>query len=54
MKQEVISKKLYRCPECGLHYENRALAAACEEFCSQHHACNMEIAKQAIENQPKA
>ena len=45
-----IEEKLYKCPECGLHYKDKKQAEKCEAWCKEHHSCNLEITKQAIEN----
>lgn len=39
----------FECSECGLHYSDKTVAEACEKFCSQHQACNMEITQQSVE-----
>lgn len=41
---------LYKCEECGLHYEKEDIAKDCEKFCRENHACNLEIIKNAVEN----
>ncbi len=41
---------LYKCPECGLHYESKDQTKKCEAWCKEHHSCNLEITSQAIEN----
>ncbi len=41
--------KLYRCPECGLHYQNQKIAKQCEAFCKEYNACNLEITQFSIE-----
>jgi hypothetical protein len=41
--------KLYQCPECGLHYEEEAIAKACEAFCKENKACSLEITKLSVE-----
>ena len=43
-------EKVYKCPECGLHYENKDQAKKCEEWCKEHHSCNLEIISDAVEN----
>ncbi len=40
----------FRCPACGLNYEDQAMAEACNDFCTSHKACSIEITKHAIEN----
>jgi len=47
---EQMDKKLYQCPECGLHYENEADVKLCEEWRRTHHSCNLEITAKAVEN----
>ncbi|OGL30605.1 hypothetical protein A3D14_03310 [Candidatus Saccharibacteria bacterium RIFCSPHIGHO2_02_FULL_47_12] len=44
-----LSKNLYRCPECGLHYENEEIAKQCEAWCSEHKSCNLEITRFSVE-----
>lgn len=43
-------KKVYQCPECGLHYEDEEIARQCEAWCREHKSCNLEITKFAVEN----
>lgn len=47
-------KELYRCEECGFHYQDKALAEKCEVWCKEHKSCNIEITSHAEENKPKA
>lgn len=46
-----MSKELYQCPECGLHYRDKKRMQQCQEFCSANHACNLEITKYSVEEQ---
>lgn len=46
----ITNKKVHRCQECGLHYEDKKQAEKCEAWCREHRACNLEIISQAIEN----
>ena len=39
-----------RCPECGLHYEDKKQAEKCETWCKEHHSCSLEITSHAVEN----
>jgi predicted DNA binding CopG/RHH family protein len=48
MKDE---KKLYRCPECLLHYTDEDTAVECEEWCSKNKSCNLEITEHSVEAQ---
>ena len=41
-------KKLFKCSECGFIYANKEIANKCEDFCTKHGACSLEITKQAI------
>lgn len=45
-----VEKELHKCPECGLHYEDKAWTKKCEAWCEEHHSCNLEITSHAIEN----
>ncbi len=44
-------KELHECPECGLHYRDVEQARKCEEWCREHHSCNLEITKGAVEHE---
>lgn len=44
------SPKLYRCPECGLHYRNEQTAEKCRQWCKEYKSCNLEITQHAEEN----
>lgn len=39
---------LYQCPECGFGYAEEELAKQCETWCKEHHSCNIEITKHAV------
>ncbi|NIQ06016.1 MAG: hypothetical protein GWO20_09915 [Candidatus Korarchaeota archaeon] len=39
----------FSCEECGFTYETEELARKCEQWCSEHNSCNMEITSHAIE-----
>ena len=43
------NKTLYLCEECGFAYEDKEWAQKCEDWCYEHHSCNMEITKHAVE-----
>jgi len=51
MVKEVKKEGLtfYICEECGLAYKERIWAEKCEKFCSEHHACSLEITSHAVE-----
>jgi hypothetical protein len=47
---EVNLDKLYHtCEVCGLHYEEKLWARKCEDYCTKHNACSIEITSHAIE-----
>ena len=46
-------EKLYKCPECGLHYESEDQTKKCEAWCKEHKSCNLEIISLAVENNYK-
>jgi len=50
MVKEIIveNKKVFVCEECGLGYLDASLAKNCEEYCSKHRACSLEIIKNAV------
>jgi hypothetical protein len=37
--------KLYKCPECKLHYKDKETAIHCRAWCSKYKSCNLEITK---------
>jgi YHS domain-containing protein len=39
----------YQCSICKLHYKDEILADRCNEWCSTHKSCNLEIAWHSIE-----
>src|SRR5574337_1367852 len=43
--QKAADKKLYQCPECGLHYKDKKTADKCAAWCSKYKSCNLEITK---------
>lgn len=45
-----MSKVVYKCPECGLHYEDKETAKKCEKWCSENKSCNLEITQYSVEN----
>ncbi len=48
VKQKIRDGTLfYECEECHLLYEEKIWAERCEDFCSTHHACSLEITKHA-------
>lgn len=42
-------EKVFTCPECGLSYKDAAWAKKCAAWCMEHHSCNLEITKYAVE-----
>ena len=45
-----VENGLYKCPECGLHYEDKEQSEKSKTWCKEHKSCNLEITSQAIEN----
>ncbi len=41
-------KEIFICEICRLGYEDEKTAEACQNFCSIHHACSLEITRKAI------
>ena len=50
MVKFIEDKNLYQCEECGMYYTDKAMAEKCEAWCREHHTCNIEIIKHAVEN----
>jgi hypothetical protein len=50
----MIESVTYQCQECSLHYREKSWAQACEAFCRRNHACSLDIAKHAIENEVRS
>ena len=48
-EKEHNGKVYYKCEECDMYYETFELAERCEKYCSERHACNMELIKYAVE-----
>ncbi|SIM83633.1 hypothetical protein CSP5_1789 [Cuniculiplasma divulgatum] len=44
-----LDENLFQCEICKLHYENKTDAGKCQEWCSQHNSCNLEITFRSIE-----
>ncbi len=42
-------KTYFMCEECNFAYKDKNTAAKCEKWCRDHHSCNMEITKHAVE-----
>jgi hypothetical protein len=40
---------LYLCEECGLLYLKKVWAERCEDWCSVHKSCSLEITKHAVD-----
>ena len=51
MVKIIADKGLYQCEECGFHYRKKETAERCEAWCREHKSCNIEITKDAIENE---
>jgi len=45
-------KTLYVCEACGFAYEEREWAEKCQEWCQEHHSCNIEIMAHAVPVEP--
>jgi hypothetical protein len=46
---EIKGKRLFRCEECNMYYSEKELAEKCEKWCAEHHSCNLEIIRNAID-----
>lgn len=50
VEKRVGERTLYQCSECGFHYEDKATAERCEEWCRRTKSCNLDIVREAVEN----
>jgi len=41
-------RKIYLCELCGFGYADQSTASECQEWCSTHESCSLEITKKAI------
>lgn len=39
---------LYLCEACGFAYKEKEWAQKCQQWCQQHHSCNLEITQHAV------
>ncbi len=46
--KEEERQKVYYCSVCGYGYANEALANECEEYCTTHNSCSLQIIAKAI------
>ena len=42
-------KNYYMCIECNFAYKDKETALKCENWCREHHSCNLEITKHAVD-----
>ena len=48
-----ITKKKHSfiCPECNFAYKEKEWMEKCEKWCKEHHSCNIEITKHAVQQE---
>jgi hypothetical protein len=39
---------LYKCEACGFDYKEKEWAQKCQDWCSKHNSCHIEITKHAV------
>jgi len=47
-EKEHVGEKIYICDQCGYGYKVRETAERCEEWCSAHQSCSIQITKDAV------
>jgi len=47
-RRRLEGRTVYLRGECGFGYEDEETAKECEEWCSFHKSCNLEIMKKAV------
>lgn len=43
------AETFYVCEACGFAYKEKVWAEKCEEFCTKHHSCSLEITRHAVQ-----
>ena len=46
--REAELEKVYYCSVCGYGYASESLAKECEEYCTTHNSCSLQITARAI------
>lgn len=41
--------KSFKCEICGLHYSNMEDAEMCQDWCSSHNSCSLEVSSRSLE-----
>lgn len=44
----VNGAKIYTCEICGFGYRDKDMAEKCQNWCTTHPSCNLEITKNAV------
>lgn len=47
-------QEAWQCEVCGLHYNTKAVAAECEEYCRSQDGCSDTITRQSLERQHRS
>lgn len=42
------SRVYFICESCGFKYEEREWAEKCQDWCSEHKSCSLEITRHAV------
>jgi len=43
------NKEFFVCEQCNFTYKEKSTAEKCENWCTKHHSCNIEITKKAVD-----
>lgn len=46
-----MNNSSHTCAKCGMTYNTTELAESCEQWCQEHHSCNIDIIKNALPKQ---
>ncbi len=46
--KEAEPEKIYYCSVCGYGYANETVAKECEEYCTSHNSCSIQITAKAV------
>jgi rubrerythrin len=47
-KTQKDGEEVFLCEVCGFGYLDKETAQSCQDWCSSHHSCSIEITKKAV------
>jgi len=46
-------ERLHVCDACGFAYKERSWGEKCQDYCTKHGACSLEITSHAVQTRPQ-